>query len=338
MRPLAVWSEEAIFEVALDAGVIRDERAGRRQVSDALREDPALVRLSDGRYALAAGILTSGPLTARCVEVLTALGGRGRIADVCLFVPEHAGKVSNALSANTKVFRRIERGYYAVKAPSKSPLARVQSRRSRWAITDVVSLEELDPIQRATLALVSLGRPATVGELADELVRLELGVSSKKSLADALPKVERVEELPNGVWRLSDRFYGSTSQAERLELALACFRRPALSRELTGWLRERGWSATAGSVKDAFVNSKKVERLAKGIYGVRSFFGARYENEVREVLTLLANRPEGDTLSRLATDLRLTPEQVEVVLRTSGWVERRGGVYVFTGEPPRAEG
>lgn len=338
MRPLAVWSEEAILEAALNTGVVLDERAGRRQVADALRDDPSLVRLSDGRYALAAGILTQGPLTARCVEVLTALGGRGRIVDVCLFVPEHAGKVSNALSANTRVFRRIERGYYALKAPSKSPLARVQSRRSRWAITDIPALEELDPTQRATLALVSLGRPATVGELADELVRLELGVSSKKGLADALPRVERVEQLPNGAWRLSDRFYGSISQAERLELALACFRRPALSRELTGWLRERGWSASAGSVKDAFVNSRRAERLAKGIYGVRDFVGPMYVKDLREILKLLASRPDGDTLSRLATDLRLAPERVEVALRTSDWVERRGGVYVFAGERPVGEG
>ena len=73
MRPLTVWSEEAILEAALNTGVILDERAGRRQVADALRDDSSLVRRSDGRYARAAGILTQGPLTARCVEVLTAL-------------------------------------------------------------------------------------------------------------------------------------------------------------------------------------------------------------------------------------------------------------------------
>lgn len=329
-KPLAFWSPEAILGEAVKEQLVPNVEVGERMVVDALRENVDLVRISDGRYALAAGILRHGTLTARCEEILEALGGSGRIQDVCLFVPENGRVVGNLLHGDSKRFRRVGRGHYALRKVTRG--YRPQARRNRTALTDAETLDKLELRDQVTLALLSLGRPATLFEITEELKRLDFSPVSGKKLGSALEGVEWGEHGEDGRWSLGRRYYDLLSHGERLELALACFGRPALSRELARWLGERGWPADARVVKDAFENSKRVKRLAKGIYGVPEFVRTEYEWNRTAVLERLAEQPGGDTLHRLATDLRLAPELVEVVVRTDPWVERKGGVYALAAD------
>lgn len=329
-QPLQFWSPEAILGDAVKEQLVPNVEVGERIVIDALRKNADLVRISDGRYALAAGILRHGTLAARCEEILEALGGSGRIQDVCLFVPENGRAVGNLLHGDSKRFRRVDRGHYALKKVTRG--YRPQARRSRTALTDVEALDKLELRDQVTLALLSLGRPATLFEVVEELKRLGFAPAPAKQLRNAVEGIEWGEQGEDGRWGLGRRYYDLLSHGERLELALACFGRPALSRELARWLGERGWPADAKVVKDAFENSKHVKRLAKGIYGVPRFVRTEYEWSRTAVLERLAEQPRGDTLHRLATDLRLAPELVEVVVRTDPWVERKGGVYALAAD------
>lgn len=329
-KPLTFWSPEAILGDAINEQLVPNAEVGERIVVDALRENVDLVRISDGRYALAAGILRHGTLTARCEEILEAMGGSGRIQDVCLFLPENGRVVGNLLHGDSKRFRRVERGHYALKNVTRG--YRPQARRNRTALTDAETLDKLDLRDQVTLTLLSLGRPATEFEIVEELKRLGFAPVSSKKLLNALEGVEGGEQGEDGRWSLASCYYDRVSHGERLELALACFGRPALSRELARWLGERGWPADARVVKDAFKNSKRVKRLANGIYGVPEFVRTEYEWNRTAVLERLAEQPGGDTLHRLATDLRLAPELVEVVLRTDPWVERKAGVYTLAAD------
>lgn len=329
-KPLTFWSPEAILGDAVKEQLVPNVEVGERVVVDALRENVDLVRISDGRYALAAGILRHGTLTARCGEILEAMGGSGRIQDVCLFVPENGRVVGNLLHGDSKRFRRVGRGHYALKKVTRG--YRPQSRRNRTALTDVETLDKLELRDQVTLTLLSLGRPATMFEIKEELKRLDFAPASDKKLLSALEGVEFGEQGEDGRWSLGRRYYDLLSHGERLELALACFGRPALSRELARWLGERGWPADARVVKDSFENSKRVKRLATGIYGVPEFVRTEYEWNCTAVLERLAEQPGGDTLHRLASDLRLAPELVEVVLRTDSWVVRKGGVYTLAAD------
>lgn len=329
-KPLTFWSPEAILGDAVKEKLVPNLEVGERVVVDALRENLDLVRISDGRYALAAGILRHGTLSARCEEILEAMGGSGRIQDICLFVPENGRVVGNLLHGDAKRFRRVGRGHYALKKVTRG--YRPQARRNRSALTDAETLDKLELRDQVTLVLLSLGRPATMFEIAEELKRLDLTPMSDKKLLSALEAVELGEQGEDGRWSLGQRYNDLLSHGERLELALACFGRPALSRELAKWLGERGWPADARVVKDAFENSKRVERLATGIYGVPEFVRTEYKWNRTAVLERLAEQPAGDTLHRLATDLRLAPELVEVVLRTDSWVERKGGMYTLAAD------
>jgi len=274
-KPLTFWSPEAILGDAVKEHLVPNGEVGARLVADALRENVDLVRISDGRYALAAGILRYGTLTARCEEILEALGGSGRIQDVALFVPENGRVVGNLLHGDSKRFRRVGRGLYALKKVTRG--YRPQARRSRTALTDFKTLGELELREQVTLALLSVGRPVTLFEITEEMKRLEFAHASDKRLRSALEGVEWGEQDEDGRWSLGRRFYDLLSHGERLELALACFGRPALSRELARWLGERGWPADARVVKDAFENSKRVKRLAKGIYCIPEFVRTEYE-------------------------------------------------------------